>query len=228
MIVLEYILRNIILRSKMINNLMSIDIWKLLCRRIFNSSYCQPLCMSRFMHLVIQQIFIENLLYAGTISAIEEFNVKYGRHKKLIKIEGLGKVAQKARATQKISQEECCGCFRRSGSPLVVSEQWLICIENYLRKINLAFHCKRDWLALTSARENCFTHWGKKQWGFLSQGGTRERRAKERCDCEVISQVGSWFISHVKCPTQTRSVVRPSGLMIAHYRWLIDFRVYLW
>ena len=33
------------------------------------------------MHLVIQQIFIENLLYAGTISAIEEFNVKYGRHK---------------------------------------------------------------------------------------------------------------------------------------------------
>ena len=30
MIALEYILRNIILRSKIMNNLMNIDIWKLL------------------------------------------------------------------------------------------------------------------------------------------------------------------------------------------------------
>ena len=63
------------------NILMNIDICKLLSRRIFTSSYCHPLCMNRLIRLVIQQIFIEHLLYAGTISAIREFNVKLGRHK---------------------------------------------------------------------------------------------------------------------------------------------------
>lgn len=70
MIALEYILRNIILRSKIMNILMNIDICKLLSRKIFTSSYCQLLRMNRLIHLVIQQIFIKHLVYASTISAV--------------------------------------------------------------------------------------------------------------------------------------------------------------
>lgn len=49
------------------NFLMNIDICKLQSRRIFSSSYCQLLCMSKFIHLGTQQIFNEHLLHAGTM-----------------------------------------------------------------------------------------------------------------------------------------------------------------
>lgn len=81
MVALEYVLRNVILMSKIMNTLMNIDIWRLLSRRIFSSSYFQPLSLSRFIPLVIQQVFNEHLLYPGSISSVGEFNVKYRRHK---------------------------------------------------------------------------------------------------------------------------------------------------
>lgn len=88
MIALDYVIGNITLRSKIMNILMNIGICKLLSRRIFTSSYCQPLCMNRLIHLLIQQIFIEHLVYAITVSAAREFNVKLGRYKNGLQLGG--------------------------------------------------------------------------------------------------------------------------------------------
>lgn len=110
MIALDYVLRSIILRSKIMNILMNIDICKLLSRRIFTSSYCQPLCMSRLIRLVSQQIFSEHLVYASTISAVREFNVKLERHKNWLQLRVWRRYPRRPDTHIPISHEMYCGC----------------------------------------------------------------------------------------------------------------------
>lgn len=135
MIALEYVLRNNILRSNIMNILMNIDVCKLLSTRIFSSSYCQPLCMRKFIHWVILQIFNEYLFYAGIISAVGEFNVKWGRHRDWPQLGGWGRSPRRPGLFSRLAVKCVVVCFKRCESPLVLFEQWLTWISGALERL---------------------------------------------------------------------------------------------